>query len=368
VSFESPALSPSNATKNPLPLHNLTYLWKVKVDDDIDRLDVDPPGKQVRRHEVAARPTPSIHIATTPNHHHSKALLFRHPTPPKNHCHSPYPCTFGKSKLMTTITTIFTFLKKNHTATPSTATHATNTHRHHFKSASFESPFPELSNATTQPLPLHNLTHLWKVKVDDDIDRLDVDPPGKEVRRHEVAARPTPSIHIASTPNHHHSKALLQSYPAPQKKPLPLHKSMYQWIVKANHHNYHNFYFFKKKNHTATPSTATHALNTHRQPSKPLSFDSPALSLSNATKKPLPLHNLTHLWKVKVDDDVDRLDVDPPCKEVRRHEVAARPVAEVVEDPVAVGLGHPRVDVEAAGGGWQWIDSGSGSGGWQWQW
>jgi hypothetical protein len=48
--------------------------------------------------------TPPIHIVSHRNQCHSKALLFLSPTPPKNHCHSPYSCTFGKSKLMTTLT------------------------------------------------------------------------------------------------------------------------------------------------------------------------------------------------------------------------------------------------------------------------
>ena len=51
--------------------------------------------------------------------------------------------------------------------------------------------------------------------------------------------------------------------------------------------------------------------------------------------------------EVKVDDDVDGLDVDAPREQVGRDEVAARAVAEVVEDAVAVGLNHFGVDVEA---------------------
>ena len=56
---------------------------------------------------------------------------------------------------------------------------------------------------------------------------------------------------------------------------------------------------------------------------------------------------LRGLGEVEVDDDVDRLDVDPAREQVRGHEVAARAVAEVVEDAVAVALQHARVDVEA---------------------
>jgi hypothetical protein len=54
------------------------------------------------------------------------------------------------------------------------------------------------------------------------------------------------------------------------------------------------------------------------------------------------------LGEVKVDDDVDRLDVDAAREEVRGDEVAAVAVAEVVEDAVPVALRHLGVDVEAA--------------------
>lgn len=54
-----------------------------------------------------------------------------------------------------------------------------------------------------------------------------------------------------------------------------------------------------------------------------------------------------HLWKVEVDDNVDGLDVDSPCEEIGADEVPAEAGPEVVEDPVAVGLGHLGVDVVA---------------------
>ena len=57
--------------------------------------------------------------------------------------------------------------------------------------------------------------------------------------------------------------------------------------------------------------------------------------------------SLGALGEVEVDDDVDRLDVDPAREQVRGHQVAAGAVAEVVEDAVAVRLQHARVDVEA---------------------
>ena len=47
---------------------------------------------------------------------------------------------------------------------------------------------------------------------------------------------------------------------------------------------------------------------------------------------------LAVLGEVKVDDDVDGLDVDTASEEVRADEVAADAVAEVVEDAVTVRL------------------------------
>lgn len=57
---------------------------------------------------------------------------------------------------------------------------------------------------------------------------------------------------------------------------------------------------------------------------------------------------LRHARKVEVDDDVDGLHVDTAREQVRAHEVAAQPRAEVVEHAVAVRLRHARVDVVAA--------------------
>lgn len=55
----------------------------------------------------------------------------------------------------------------------------------------------------------------------------------------------------------------------------------------------------------------------------------------------------SHLGEVKVDDDVDGLDVDAPGEEVGRHEVLASALSELVEDLVAVVLRHLGVDVVA---------------------
>jgi len=49
------------------------------------------------------------------------------------------------------------------------------------------------------------------------------------------------------------------------------------------------------------------------------------------------------LGEVKVDDDVDGLDVDAAGEEVGAHEVAADPIAEVVEDTIAVDGAFWRV-------------------------
>ena len=53
------------------------------------------------------------------------------------------------------------------------------------------------------------------------------------------------------------------------------------------------------------------------------------------------------LGEVKVDDDVDRLDVNATGEEIGGDEVAAMAVAEVVEHPVPMALLHLGMDVEA---------------------
>jgi len=52
------------------------------------------------------------------------------------------------------------------------------------------------------------------------------------------------------------------------------------------------------------------------------------------------------LGEIKVDDDIDSLDVDTTGEEVRAHEVSTHAVAEVMEDPVTVRLQHFRVGIE----------------------
>jgi len=56
---------------------------------------------------------------------------------------------------------------------------------------------------------------------------------------------------------------------------------------------------------------------------------------------------LSALGEVKVDDDVDGLDVDTTSDEVGAHEVAAGATAEVVENAITMVLLHLSVDVEA---------------------
>ena len=51
--------------------------------------------------------------------------------------------------------------------------------------------------------------------------------------------------------------------------------------------------------------------------------------------------------KVKVDDDVDGLNVDPSREEIGTNEVSADPVAEIVKDAVTVGLKHFGMRIEA---------------------
>jgi len=56
---------------------------------------------------------------------------------------------------------------------------------------------------------------------------------------------------------------------------------------------------------------------------------------------------LSHLGEVEVDDDVDSLDVDTSGEEVAADQVPAEAGPEVVEDSVAVSLGHLGVNVVA---------------------
>lgn len=56
---------------------------------------------------------------------------------------------------------------------------------------------------------------------------------------------------------------------------------------------------------------------------------------------------LAVLGEIKVDNDVDRLDIDASCEEVGCDEVPCSAISEFVKDPVAVGLLHLGVNVIA---------------------
>lgn len=56
---------------------------------------------------------------------------------------------------------------------------------------------------------------------------------------------------------------------------------------------------------------------------------------------------LSVLGKIKVDDDVDCLDVDTASEEIRADKVAALAIAEIVENAVARLLKHACVRVKA---------------------
>lgn len=53
------------------------------------------------------------------------------------------------------------------------------------------------------------------------------------------------------------------------------------------------------------------------------------------------------LREVKVDDDVDGLDINTSGEKIRADQVSANAVAEVVEDSVSSMLLHPSMAVEA---------------------
>ena len=55
---------------------------------------------------------------------------------------------------------------------------------------------------------------------------------------------------------------------------------------------------------------------------------------------------LSVFGEVKVDDNVDSLDIDTTSEQVRADKITANTVAEVVEDAVTVLLGHASVGIE----------------------
>lgn len=52
------------------------------------------------------------------------------------------------------------------------------------------------------------------------------------------------------------------------------------------------------------------------------------------------------LWEVKVDDDVNRLDINTTGEEVRADKISADAIAEIMENAVTVCLKHASVAVE----------------------
>ena len=51
--------------------------------------------------------------------------------------------------------------------------------------------------------------------------------------------------------------------------------------------------------------------------------------------------------KVEIDDHIDSLDVDSASQKIRANKVAAMALAKFMENPVAMMLGHFRVDIVA---------------------
>ena len=56
---------------------------------------------------------------------------------------------------------------------------------------------------------------------------------------------------------------------------------------------------------------------------------------------------LGHAWKVKVDDNVDGLNVNASGEEIRAHQITTKSLSKVVKHSVPVRLVHPRVNVKA---------------------
>lgn len=57
--------------------------------------------------------------------------------------------------------------------------------------------------------------------------------------------------------------------------------------------------------------------------------------------------SLRALGEVKVDDDIDGLNIDTAREQVGRHKIAAGPGAEVMEHAVTLALWHLRMNIEA---------------------
>ena len=53
------------------------------------------------------------------------------------------------------------------------------------------------------------------------------------------------------------------------------------------------------------------------------------------------------LWEVKVDNNIDGLDINTASEEIRANEISTDSIAKVMEDSIAVGLKHTGVTVKA---------------------
>lgn len=70
------------------------------------------------------------------------------------------------------------------------------------------------------------------------------------------------------------------------------------------------------------------------------------VSKPSASANPVEV-SLGHLGKVEIDDDIDSLDVDSSGEQITTDEIATETSSEIVEDPVAMSLGHLGVNVVA---------------------
>ena len=56
---------------------------------------------------------------------------------------------------------------------------------------------------------------------------------------------------------------------------------------------------------------------------------------------------LGHLGKIKVDHNIDSLNINSPGKQIATHKITAKTRPEVMEDTIAVSLSHLSMDVVA---------------------
>ena len=56
---------------------------------------------------------------------------------------------------------------------------------------------------------------------------------------------------------------------------------------------------------------------------------------------------LAHLWKIEVNDHIDRLYVNASREQVRADQVTASAITEIMEDAITMVLTHTRMNIEA---------------------